>query len=294
VTDIVCPVCGNTAPGTEFVCTDFFVSGEKFPILHCPGCGFRMTGSAPDAENIGRYYQSEEYVSHSNTRQGLVNQLYHAVRQYMLGRKYRMISRHSGLSTGAILDIGAGTGYFLKMMNGKGWDTTGVEVSEQAREFAETQLGLSLLPEEKGWLFPDASFDVITLWHVLEHLPGPGTYWEAFNRQIKPGGTLFIALPNPASYDAGYYRDYWAAWDVPRHLWHFTPENIIRMAENHGFHLHGICRLPFDAFYVSMLSEKYRKSTFPVMRGMAVGMASWLISLLSKKKCSSLVYIFKI
>jgi len=252
-----------------------------------------MTGSAPDAENIGRYYQSEAYVSHSNTRHGLVNQLYHAVRQFMLGRKYRLITRYSGLTSGAILDIGAGTGYFLKMMKEKGWETTGVEVSEQAREFAAAQLGIVLLPEAQGWLLPEASYDVITLWHVLEHLPNPNAYLEAFKRQIKPGGALIIALPNPASFDAGYYRDFWAAWDVPRHLWHFRPENIIRMAENHGFQLLGIRRLPFDAFYVSMLSEKYRKSRFPVLRGMAIGSVSWLVSLFYKRKCSSLVYINK-
>jgi 2-polyprenyl-3-methyl-5-hydroxy-6-metoxy-1,4-benzoquinol methylase len=293
VTESVCPVCGASAAGIEFVCTDFYVSGESFPVMICSGCGFRMTGSSPDPEAIGKYYQSEEYVSHSNTRQGVVNRMYHAVRHYMMGIKYRMVISDSGLATGHILDIGAGTGHFLKIMQDKNWEITGIEVSEKAREFASTHFGITLFPGNQRRLLPTANFDVITLWHVLEHLHNPGTYWEDFVKMIKPGGTLIIALPNPVSFDAGFYKQYWAAWDVPRHLWHFNTEHIVRQAENHGFHLRRIRRLPFDAFYVSILSEKYRRSTFPVLRGMVMGSASWLISLFRKRKCSSLVYIFK-
>jgi 2-polyprenyl-3-methyl-5-hydroxy-6-metoxy-1,4-benzoquinol methylase len=178
-------------------------------------------------------------------------------------------------------------------MQDKNWEITGIEVNDQARNIASSQNGITLLPGNPERIFPDASFDVITLWHVLEHLHNPGTYWEDFDQMIKPGGTLFIALPNPSSFDAGFYKQYWAAWDVPRHLWHFTPGNIIRMAERYGFKLKNIRRLPFDAFYVSILSEKYRKSAFPEVKGMVVGSASWLVSLFRKRKSSSLVYIFK-
>jgi len=292
-TEPICPVCGASACGIDFVGTDFFVSGDEFPVLRCSACGFRMTGSAPGTESIGKYYQSEEYVSHSNTSRGLVNRTYHLVRRFMLGQKYQMVNRYSAAARGRLLDVGAGTGHFLHFMKGNQWEITGIEKSDQARAFALNTWGIPLLPENSLWSLQDHSFDAITLWHVLEHLHQPGKYLETFQRLIQPAGTLLIALPNPASFDAGYYKQHWAAWDVPRHLWHFAPDHIIRMAETYGFKLRKIRRMPFDAFYVSILSEKYRRSAFPIFRGLVVGTVSWLISLFSKKNCSSLVYIFR-
>jgi 2-polyprenyl-3-methyl-5-hydroxy-6-metoxy-1,4-benzoquinol methylase len=294
VNEIICPVCGHSVSGMEMVCTDFFVSGDKFPILKCAACGFRITGSAPDAVSIGRYYQSEEYVSHSNTREGFTNRVYHMVRNIMLGRKHKLVVKSSGRLSGTLLDIGAGTGYFLQTMLGKGWEITGTEKSESARKFAAEKWGIQLLPEDGLGSLPENSFDAITLWHVMEHLHDLEKYWKKLAGLIHPEGRLIIALPNPASADAWHYREQWAAWDVPRHLWHFSPENIQQIAKKHGFILQSTFRMPFDAFYVSILSEKYKKSVFPVMKGLWIGTLSWFSSLLSIHKSSSLIYVFKV
>jgi SAM-dependent methyltransferase len=176
----------------------------------------------------------------------------------------------------------------------KGWEITGTEKSDSARKFASEKWGMQLLPEDGLWSLSENSFDVITLWHVMEHLHDLEKYWGILNRLIKPEGSLIIALPNPASADAGHYREHWAAWDVPRHLWHFSPENIRQIAEKHGFILQSTYRMPFDAFYVSILSEKYKKSGFPVMKGLSMGTLSWFSSLLSIHKSSSLIYVFKV
>jgi 2-polyprenyl-3-methyl-5-hydroxy-6-metoxy-1,4-benzoquinol methylase len=251
VNDIICPVCGSSDSGTLFSCTDFFVSRESFPILVCHRCGFRKTGSAPTEEVAGRYYQSEEYVSHSDTRQGFTNRMYHHVRALMLNRKKNLLVEHTGLREGSLLDIGAGTGYFLKFMQGKGWNVKGTEKSASARAFASRQWNLELFSEEGLDSLPPHSFDAVTLWHVMEHLYDPDMYWDQLTKLLKPEGCLFIALPNPDSADALHYGAYWAAWDVPRHLWHFSPENIIGLGGKYGFQLQKTVRMP------SMLS------TFP-------------------------------
>jgi SAM-dependent methyltransferase len=293
VNELICPVCGHSVSGGEVVCTDFFLTGEHFPLLLCEGCGLRITGTAPDADAIGPYYQSAEYVSHSNTRKGFTNRLYHLVRTIMLERKYKLVKKSSGLSAGSLLDIGAGTGYFPEIMKKKGWSVTGTEKSDSARTFAADNREMQLLPEDGLWSLPDGTFDVITLWHVMEHLHDLEKYWGKIASLIKTKGCLIIALPNPESYDASFYREYWAAWDVPRHLWHFSPENIQQIAGKYGFILKNTVRMPFDAFYVSILSEKYKKTTAPVIMGIITGTMSWLTSLLHIHKSSSLIYVFR-
>lgn len=288
-----CPLCSHPDPVAGLTCHDFFVSGEEFPVFRCPQCGFSWTGGAPRPGEIGRYYQSEDYISHSNTAQGFVNRMYHLVRSYMLNRKANLVSRVSGKKSGALLDIGAGTGYFLRTMQQRGWQVSGTEKSSKAREFCLSQWNIDLLPDEGLFALPDRSFDVITLWHVLEHLHEPDKYLKKAARLLKPSGCLVVALPNPGSYDARHYGRYWAAWDVPRHLWHFLPGNVEKLAGKQGFSPVKTYRMPFDAFYVSILSEKYKKSKFPVIKGIWHGTLSWVISLFSPRRCSSLIYLFR-
>lgn len=290
----LCPVCGKQDSRTEFTVTDFFVSGEVFPVIRCQNCGFRLTGKAPGPGESGRYYQSESYISHSNTRQGIVNRLYHIVRRVMLKKKAGFVKKTTGLANGTLLDIGAGTGHFLHVMQQLGWIVSGTEKDAKARNFSQEQWGIRLLPDEGLFSLPDRSFDAITLWHVLEHLYSPLDYLKKAALLLKPGGCLIIALPNPASHDARHYREYWAAWDVPRHLWHFQPENMEKLALKAGFTLRRIKRMPFDAFYVSILSEKYRGSKTALLKGLFHGKVSWLLSLASPKKCSSLMYEFRL
>jgi len=288
-----CPVCGSNRFKPFITCNDFFVSGEQFEIRECSGCGFKFTANAKDEENIGRYYQSEEYISHSNTSKGLVYAVYHRVRNYMLGRKRRLIEKATELKTGHILDVGTGTGFFLNEMKKNGWQVSGTEKSDGARDFAQKEFGLEIEEPEQLFQLENESFDAITLWHVLEHIHRLDENMEAFARLLKPEGKLIIAVPNHTSYDARHYKQYWAAWDVPRHLWHFGPEQMKFFGEKYGFQLQSLHTMPFDSFYVSLLSEKYKKSNFALFRGLMHGKISWLNSLANKERCSSVIYVFE-
>jgi SAM-dependent methyltransferase len=288
-----CPVCGSNRFKPFITCNDFFVSGEQFEIRECSGCGFKFTANAKDEENIGRYYQSEEYISHSNTSKGLVNAVYHRVRNYMLGRKSRLVEKVTGLKTGRLLDVGTGTGFFLNEMKKNGWQVSGTEKSDGARDFAQKEFGLEIEEPEQLFQLENESFDAITLWHVLEHIHRLDENMEAFARLLKPEGKLIIAVPNHTSYDARHYKQYWAAWDVPRHLWHFGPEQMKFFGEKYGFQLQSLHTMPFDSFYVSLLSEKYKKSNFALFRGLMHGKISWLNSLANKERCSSVIYVFE-
>lgn len=287
-----CPVCDNTGFDAFIVCTDYFVSGEKFGIKQCGKCGFKITHGVESEENIGRYYQSENYISHSNTSKGFVNRVYHQVRTLMLRKKSKLVEKATGGIKGSILDIGTGTGYFLDQMKTSGWKVTGTEKSSDARNFSKTRFGLDVFPTEELENFGEGSFDVITLWHVLEHIHRIKENFEAFQKLLKPNGKLIIAVPNHSSFDARHYGEYWAAWDVPRHIWHFAPAQMKLIGEKYGFKLTGVKPLPFDSFYVSILSEKYRKSGFPTLKGLFFGKISWMISLFNPRKCSSVIYLF--
>src|SRR5690606_33464794 len=206
--------------------------------------------------------------------------------------KRRLIDRVSDVAKGSILDIGTGTAYFLNQMKKAGWAVTGTEKNPEARAFAEQKFRLKLFPDNELFNFENQKFDVITLWHVLEHIHRIDENMEAFHRLLKAKGKLIIAVPNHSSFDARKYGKHWAAWDVPRHLWHFTPVQMKQLGEKFGFRLKRMYNLPFDSFYVSILSEKYRKSKFPLIKGLLFGKLSWLISLTAPGRGSSVIYVF--
>lgn len=286
-----CPLCNGREFKEYLSCTDYFVSGQEFEIVSCRGCGLKITRNAPDEKNIGKYYQSEKYISHSDTSKGLVNMVYHRVRHIMLGRKRNLVRKE--VESGHIMDIGAGTGYFLNEMKQHGWEVTGTEQSPEAREFAMKEFGLTVHPPEELFRLRKESFDVITLWHVLEHIHDLNENMKVYFRLLKPEGRLIIAVPNYTSFDARHYRESWAAWDVPRHVWHFSPEHMKDLGKKHGFRIHRMKSMPFDSFYVSILSEKYRKSSMAIIKGIIYGKISWLYSLLSTRKGSSVIYVFR-
>jgi SAM-dependent methyltransferase len=289
----VCPVCkgGEFAPFLK--CKDHFVSGEEFQIVECTGCGFKITSQAPGEDSVAPYYQSEDYISHSNTSKGLVNRVYHLVREFMLGKKRKSVVKSLGRKEGTLLDIGAGTGFFVSHMKNFGWDVVGTEKSPEARGFAKNEFGVELLPTEELFGMKHENFDAITLWHVLEHIHDLQGNIKAIKGILKPGGILMVALPNHTSFDAKHYRNFWAAYDVPRHLWHFAPAQVKTLFENGGFRLVKKYRMPFDSFYISMMSEKYKKSQFGLIKGLCYGKISWLASLFNKDRCSSVIYAFK-
>lgn len=288
-----CPLCGGTHLKRAMTCTDFYASGEQFDVISCEDCGFTFTQGVPAEAEIGRYYETPDYISHSDTKKGAMNALYHQVRKYMLGRKARLIAKESHRKSGRLLDIGTGTGYFAATMAQRGWKVEAIEKNEQARLFAKEHFGLEVKGETALQEFQAGSFDVITLWHVMEHLEHLDRTWERLYELLSDRGILIVAVPNCSSYDAGKYGEYWAAYDVPRHLWHFTPVTIQQLASKHGFIMAARHPMPFDAFYVSILSEKHRKSSLPFMKGMCTGTMAWFSALGRKERSSSMIYVFR-
>jgi 2-polyprenyl-3-methyl-5-hydroxy-6-metoxy-1,4-benzoquinol methylase len=251
-----------------------------------------ITQNYPSEEEIGQYYDTADYVSHSDQQASFLDRIYYIVRARMTKKKQRWIERFVHGRT--LIDVGAGTGFFIAHMRDKGWDVKGMEVSKAARQQAMKSHGLALSDPQALFQVPGESVDVVTLWHVLEHVHTPEKYLHRIHEILRSNGSLFVALPNYTSYDAQFYRSKWAAWDVPRHIWHFTPETIKSFVEKNGFALKHMYAMPFDAYYVSLMSEKYSgSSAFHLFRGLMIGVISNLYALFNKKKSSSLVYVFK-
>lgn len=286
-----CPVCSSEQTSLLHKVKDHFLTGEKFIIWKCDNCDFCFTIQAPGENKISEYYKSEEYISHSDTSKGLTNRLYHLARQWMLRSKFNIIRKYSIKNQGKLLDIGCGTGYFAAYMNKKNWDCIGIEADRDAKKYAEERFGLKVFGLNDMKSFNSSEFNVVTLWHVLEHLSSPKEVLNEISRILDEKGICIIALPNTGSFDAHYYKNYWAAWDVPRHLWHFNISSFKNLIENSGLHLIAIKRMPLDSFYISMISEKYRGSGISFLKGLLIGKIGWISSWFDKSKSSSLIYI---
>ncbi len=286
-----CPVCNDTKIRSVVSAVDYTVSEETFDIWHCANCTARFTQGVPEQDQIGRYYQSSEYISHSETKSGLVNKLYHFVRSITLTSKRKLILKETGLKKGHMLDLGCGTGAFLNEMKKAGWSTTGIEPDEQARKNALDLYDVNALTPEHFFSLPEQSFDAITMWHVLEHVHQLQEYVVQLKKILKPDGRLFIAVPNYTSYDAKKYEHFWAAYDVPRHLYHFSPESMRVLMQKHGLSIKKTLPMWFDSIYVSMLSEKYRGGN--IFGAIITGALSNVVTLFKKERCSSLIYVIK-
>jgi SAM-dependent methyltransferase len=288
-----CPVCSSAEIRLNLICNDHFKSREPFPLWICSVCGFSFTQDHPDEETLGNYYESDDYISHSDSSEGLVNKIYRLVRKRMLRKKRSILKNATGLETGIILDIGSGTGHFAAEMRSAGWDVSGIEINEKARNASVINFRLNIISPAEISSLESNSFDTITLWHVLEHFNDLSRYIYEINRLLKPGGACIIALPNINSYDACHYGQYWAAYDVPRHLWHFNPDTFGFLFEGRGFRLVNIIPLPLDVFYISILSERYKGNRLSFITGMLKGSYFAFLALFDKRKCSSLIYILK-
>ncbi|TDW96481.1 class I SAM-dependent methyltransferase [Dinghuibacter silviterrae] len=286
-----CPVCGASTIHPALEAKDYTVSGQTFAIWHCDGCTVRFTQDVPGIEDIGPYYQSDAYISHSDTREGLVNSLYHKVRAYTLQSKRKLVERASGKKAGDLLDIGCGTGAFLHTMQTAGWTVKGLEPDAGAREKAASLYGLTVQPVHELFDLPPASCDVITLWHVLEHVHDLKAYVDQFRKLLKPGGTLIIAVPNYTSFDADRYGAAWAAYDVPRHLYHFSPASMERLLQPVGLRVTGLQPMWFDSFYVSMLSERYKSGHENLIGAVFTGLRSNGKAWGNTALCSSVIYV---
>jgi 2-polyprenyl-3-methyl-5-hydroxy-6-metoxy-1,4-benzoquinol methylase len=284
-----CPLCGSQDISAFLKAKDHLLTHETFNIFRCHSCDFRFTQDTPSAEVIGKYYQSLDYISHSDTRKGLMNKLYHFGRTFMLKKKYRMVRTVAKGKN--ILDIGCGTGYFPAFMKQKGYKVSGVEADPKARAFAEKEFDLRVYsPEDFINHRIEGKFDVITLWHVLEHLDDFNLYVDRILEYLSTGGSLVIALPNCNALDARHYKASWAGYDVPRHLWHFTPSTLKLLAEKHALEVRKMKPLMLDPFYNSMLSEKYRGNRAFMFFGTVIGKLAYIESLFDVRKSSSVVY----
>lgn len=288
-----CPVCDSKNISLFMESNDYSTSKENYNIFKCNDCTFAFTQDAPDEESIGTYYKSEDYVSHSNTKKGVFFKIYHLVRNFMLKSKRKTIQKNTKLISGKLLDIGSGTGYFINHMKNNGWEVNGIEQDAEARNYGIKEFNLDVFDKNKLFEFKKNSFDVVTMWHVLEHIHRLDDYLKTIKEILKSDGKLIIAVPNYTSFDARHYKKYWAAYDLPIHLWHFSPKSILILFEKYNFKLAKTKGMPFDSFYVSALSEKYKKSSLGLIKGMYFGMLSYINALFNKNKYSSLIYIFE-
>ena len=286
-----CPVCGGGNIADKFVVKDYTVSGEEYMLQQCGDCTFVFTQDIPSQEEIGPYYASQNYISHSNTQKGLINNLYHKVRKITLGAKRKLIVAETNTSKGNLLDVGCGTGAFLNEMKTAGWNITGLEPDETARKNAQELFGIHPQPSHELFQLPADSYDAITMWHVLEHVHQLHEYIEQLKNLLATSGRLIIAVPNYTSHDANHYQRFWAAYDVPRHLYHFSPQSMRVLMEKHGLQVIRTKPMWFDSFYVSMLSEQYKNGGSNNIKAFFTGLVSNIKALANNERCSSVIYI---
>ncbi len=266
---------------------DHLVSNEEFQLLLDTQLEMLITSPRPSQEDLGKYYESDNYISHTDEKKGLVSFLYQSVKNYSLTRKVDLIHKLTNTS-GSVLDIGAGTGDFLVTAKNKGWNISGVEVNKKARALAAKKM---VVLEESIQKFSTKKFDAITMWHVLEHIPNYNEILDICHSLLKENGVLIIAVPNYKSYDAKHYKNYWAAYDVPRHLWHFSRNSLSKIL-NTNFNLIATKPMIFDSFYVSLLSEQYKTGNNFSLKAFWIGLLS-NIKAWTTNEYSSLVYCFK-
>ncbi|MEO8932952.1 MAG: class I SAM-dependent methyltransferase [Xanthomarina sp.] len=278
---------------------DYSVSGEEFQLVENDVYGYLETFPQPKEKQLPEYYKTEDYISHTDSKRNLFERVYHLVRSVSLKRKLKLINsvlatdeEREGSKIKSLLDIGCGTGDFLQTAQKDHWNVFGIEPNQQAREIANRKTNNAIFDVEQLLKFEKESFDVITLWHVLEHLPNLENQLSTFKDLLKLNGTLIIAVPNYKSFDALYYKSFWAAFDVPRHLWHFCKESISKLVLARDMKVVKTLPMTFDSYYVSMLSEKYKKGLLNIFNAFRVG---WLSNIKARRsgEFSSLIYVIK-
>jgi 2-polyprenyl-3-methyl-5-hydroxy-6-metoxy-1,4-benzoquinol methylase len=284
-----CPICNGQSFTEKATTKDYTVSGETFSIQQCNHCGLGITVPRPADEKLGSYYLSDKYISHSGKSNSIIDAIYLFARNYTLRWKHKIISQRTKATR--LLDYGCGTGEFLKFMKNQGYQVNGIEPSEVAREKASALL---MQPVASSLQNTADNYDTITLWHVLEHIPDLNEKFESLSAKLNKNGLLIIAVPNVNAWESHHYKSFWAAFDTPRHLWHFSQKSISTLLTKHRLKLVDTIPMKLDAYYISLLSEQYKHQNKQHLVGM---IRAFFIGLSSNTKAtksgeySSLIYI---
>ena len=287
-----CPACGSNNYIKVLTIEDYLVSRETFKIMECNDCSMRFTSPMPDSKEIVNYYESDDYISHTGKSNSIINQIYNIVQYFTLWSKKKKVINFSQKKSGSLLDIGCGAGKFLKIMKQSGWNINGVEVNAGARKLAELNTN-SVILNQTEFFNSNQKYDVITLWHSLEHLNMLTRYLDHISISLNANGVVMIAVPNYQSLDAEYYKQDWAAYDVPRHIYHFSPEAMVKLMEKFNFKLIQSKQLPFDPFYVALLSELSVRKKHNIVKALLVGWKSYLKGRKDAERGSSILYMLK-
>lgn len=290
---MLCPVCKHTEYSKLLTVKDFTVSAENFEIVECTACGFRFTAHPPAPDQIGKYYQSDAYISHTDSKKGIFNTIYQLIRKQAVASKRKLVTHHSHCNKGQLLDYGCGTGAFLMEMKSAGWQVQGMEPDPGAASRASELTSSTISHPDQLSSLPSDSFNVVTMWHVLEHVHDLHGTLDHVKRILKQDGILIVAVPNHTSYDASHYAAHWAAYDVPRHLHHFSPDSLSTLMHMHSMKITAIKPMWYDAFYVSLLSEKYKTGSMRLIPAVFTGIISNLNAIFKKGVCSSQIYIIR-
>ena len=286
-----CFLCENINLNKIFSAIDYIATKEKFDILECPKCEIRITSPLPKKNQLKKYYESKNYRPHKKKTYSIIDLLYNIIRKYMFFKKRKLIEKHSHLKKGKILDIGCGTGEFASFMKNSGWDVVCVDSSNEARSIAMQRFNLKVLNIDQFFDLKNIRFDVITMWHTLEHVDKPIEYINKVNKILNDDGKFIFAVPNYESFDSKFFGKYWAANDVPRHLYHYSKKSVKKILKKSNLLVSNIIGLPFDAYYVSYLSSRYKKTS--LLNSLLVGFISNFKAKYTNNMYSSLIYIGK-
>lgn len=286
-----CEICGNTSFSEYLKSKDYFYTHENYTIVKCDNCEFLFVTPRPDKNEIIKYYKTKEYISHSNIKKGITNKLYHFARKLNHKTKYKLINKY--VQSGAILDIGCATGEFLNYFKKLKWTVLGIEPDDASRSHAIKQYKIDVFSETKLDVIEKGTFDVITMWHVIEHVHNINERVQQLYNLLKYNGIAVIAVPNINCYDACKYQKYWAGFDLPRHLYHFSKKSLIGLFQKHNFKIIDIYPLKFDAYYISLLSEKYKNGKKNIFNALINGLKSNMWAKKNRNEYSSLIFVFK-
>lgn len=286
-----CPVCSASNLKNFKVIKDHSVSKESFNIMLCDNCNFQFTNPRPNEGEIAKYYKSDQYISHSDKANSPINFIYKLARTFALSSKKRLINSITKDKKGRLLDYGCGTGYFLQIMENNGWKTYGIEPNSIAREIAQTKSNVQENIEQLK--IKNKKFDVITLWHVLEHIHNINETIKILKTILKEKGKIVIAVPNIDSYEQNVFEEEWAAYDVPRHLYHFSQDTMNTLMLKHGLKIKKVYPMKLDSYYISLLSNKYKYNKNKFINSFITGYKSNVYANKNKNNYSSLIYIIK-